>query len=327
MVDDAKIKNWLRDLEEDKLMKEADAKELCEIAKDILVEESNVHLVPTPVTVCGDIHGQFWDLLNLFKTSEKKDKLEGNIEKSYVFMGDYVDRGYNSVETFEYLLCLKILRSEKITLLRGNHESRQISQTYGFYDEINKRYGNTLLWKYFCDVFDLLPIAALVDGKILCIHGGLSPTALTVDHIRLIERYQEIPSDGPLSDFMWSDPDDSISNWTRNERGAGWLFGSTATFNFNYRNNLDRICRSHQLVQTGYQEYFKLKEEGKDDKEKKEECKLCTIWSAPNYCYRCGNKASIAEINDNREFNIIYFDTDERSKKSENYRNVLPYFL
>lgn len=114
-------------------------------------------------------------MLELFRTG-------GEIpETSYVFIGDFVDRGCNSVETFEYLLCLKVKYPDHITLLRGNHESRQITMVYGFYDEILRKYGNSNPWKYCTEIFDYLAIGAVIEGKILCIHGGLSPDIKTID--------------------------------------------------------------------------------------------------------------------------------------------------
>ena len=148
---------------------------LCEDIKEILIEESNVTPVAAPVTICGDIHGQFFDVLELFSKG-------GSVpDHSYIFIGDFVDRGFNSVETFEYLLCLKLLYPDRITLLRGNHESRQVTSVYGLYDEISRKYGNSNPWRYFCDLFDYLPLAALVEGRILCVHGGLSPDIKTID--------------------------------------------------------------------------------------------------------------------------------------------------
>mmetsp|Transcript_98310 Transcript_98310/g.136535 ORF Transcript_98310/g.136535 Transcript_98310/m.136535 type:complete len:111 (+) Transcript_98310:288-620(+) len=107
-----------------------------------------------------------------------------------------------------FLLCLKVKFPDKITLLRGNHESRNITMAYGFYDEICRKYGNSNPWKLYTDLFDCLPIGALVDGEVLCVHGGLSPEIKTIDQIRTIDRKLEIPMDGPYADLMWSDPDD-----------------------------------------------------------------------------------------------------------------------
>ena len=163
-----------------------DVKKLCEIAKGYLLEESNVQPISSPVTICGDIHGQFYDLLEIFR-------IGGEVSKTnYIFMGDYVDRGYYSVETFTYLLLLKVKFPNRVTLLRGNHESREISRLGGFYDECQKKYGNENVWRYFNQVFDYLTLCALVDGKVLCVHGGLSPNLKTLDQIRTIDRSQEI---------------------------------------------------------------------------------------------------------------------------------------
>jgi diadenosine tetraphosphatase ApaH/serine/threonine PP2A family protein phosphatase len=151
-------------------------------------------------------------------------------------MGDFVDRGHNSVETFQYLLCLKAMYPDSVTLLRGNHESRQITQVYGCYEECVRKYGNANPWKYCVEFFVFLDLAALVDGKVFCVHGGLSPALKSIDQMQVIERVQEIPHQGPYCDLMWSDPED-ITDWAISPRGAGYLFGSKATKQFNYINN------------------------------------------------------------------------------------------
>ena len=159
-------------------------------------------------------------------------------------MGDYVDRGYNSVETVTYLMCLKVKYPSQITILRGNHESRQISNVYGFYDEIMKKYGNANPWKYFTDCFDYFGCTALVNESVLCVHGGLSPEIRTLDQVRRIDRIQEIPPDGAYCDLMWSDPDD-CDFWNLSPRGAGWTFGAQVTTEFNYLKGLSLIARAH----------------------------------------------------------------------------------
>ena len=299
---------WLEEVKEGKCLTEHDLKILCDKLKEILCEESNVQPVDAPVIVCGDIHGQFYDLLNIFQEG-------GQIpDKNYLFLGDYVDRGYNSVETLEYLLCLKLKFQGKITLLRGNHESRQICFTYGFYEEITKKYGNANPWRYFNDVFDYLPIGAIIEGKIFCVHGGLSPKISYIDQIRLINRLQEIPHEGAFCDLMWSDPDE-IEYWQFSSRGAGYLFGSKVVEEFNQINDIRLVCRAHQLVNEGYKYWFTKKN-------------LVTVWSAPNYCYRCGNLASILVFDancENEEF--IMIPTHEKSDKAPPPKTIVPYFL
>ncbi|CAK80669.1 unnamed protein product (macronuclear) [Paramecium tetraurelia] len=300
------IDKYLETLKNGRCLTERDVRLVCEHAKEIFIEESNVHQVKAPVIICGDIHGQFFDLLELFNKG-------GQIPNAnYIFIGDFVDRGYNSVETFEYLLCLKLKYPDNITLLRGNHESRQITQVYGFYDEIVRKYGNANPWRYFTDVFDYLPLGALVDGKVLCVHGGLSPELRTIDQIRTIDRKTEIPHEGPFCDLMWSDPEE-VDTWALNTRGAGWIFGKKVTHDFNHINGLELIARAHQLVQDGYQYWF--------------EEQLVTVWSAPNYCYRCGNAASMLSLDENLKRDFVMFKEVPESANSQPPKNVLPYFL
>lgn len=293
-------------------------------------------------------------------------------DTAYLFMGDFVDRGFYSLESFLLLLCLKVRYPDRITLIRGNHESRQITTVYGFYDECMRKYGSANVWRYCCEVFDYLALGALVmgaatdlqptdtsaadgnsqatmpsenddveieilnsagqvinrfaraqrngqdtsalsntpsspsqqtpqrngapgtgasgashggsgnpGGAVLCVHGGLSPLIDTLDKIRLLDRKQEVPHEGAMCDLLWSDPDE-IDGWGLSPRGAGFLFGSDIVKCFNHKNDLSLICRAHQLVMEGFKEMF--------------ESSIVTVWSAPNYCYRCGNVAAILEL-------------------------------
>ena len=171
------IDRTIEELLECKPLPEEKVKALCEKAKEILVTEKNVKPVCAPVTICGDIHGQFYDLKELFR-------IGGDLpDSNYLFLGDYVDRGYYSVETVCLLVCLKVRYPSRITILRGNHESKQITQVYGFYDECHRKYGNAKVWQYFTGLFDYLPLTAVVDDSIFCLHGGLSPSIDTLDQI------------------------------------------------------------------------------------------------------------------------------------------------
>ena len=172
-----------------------------------------------PCTICGDIHGQFTDLLELFRVNGIVPSV------NYVFLGDYVDRGYYSVETCLLLLCLKVRYPDRITLLRGNHESRQISQVYGFYDDCLRKYGSINVWRNCMEVFDCLSLAALVDNRFFCVHGGLSPSIQTLDQIRSIDRFVELPHEGGMCDLLWSDPEENMTGWGSNSRGCGFIFG------------------------------------------------------------------------------------------------------
>ena len=138
-----------------------------------------------------------------------------------------------------------------MTLIRGNHESRQITQVYGFYEECNQKYGTPAVWKACCQVFDFLVLGAIVDGKVLCVHGGLSPEIRTLDQIRVIARAQEIPHEGAFCDLVWSDPEE-VGTWAISPRGAGWLFGDKVAREFNHVNDFTLIARAHQLVNEGY---------------------------------------------------------------------------
>lgn len=301
------VDGWINKVRKCQHLSESELKQLCDLVREILMEESNVQPVSAPVTVCGDVHGQFWDCLELFKQGGEVS--EGS---RYVFMGDFVDRGHHSVETLQLLLCYKARYPASITLLRGNHECRQVTQVYGFYDECFRKYGSANAWKYCTEVFDYFSLAAVIDGRVLCVHGGLSPRIVTLDQIRLLERNQEIPHEGAFCDLMWSDPED-IEDWAVSQRGAGWLFGSMVTAKFNHANGLELVCRAHQLVQEGYKYMFPEKN-------------LITVWSAPNYCYRCGNIASILIFDENMDRSLKIFREVPESGKANSQKAGVQYF-
>lgn len=165
--------------------------------------------------------------------------------------------------------------------------------------------------------YPLFPsLQAIIDSKVLCVHGGLSPDLRTLDQVRTIERVCEIPHEGPFCDLVWSDPED-VDAWAVSPRGAGWLFGARVTAEFNRINGLDLVCRAHQLVQEGLKYSF-------DDRS------LVTVWSAPNYCYRCGNVAAVLAFGEGPglEREVKYFtETQENMRLGNSQRSAVPYFL
>lgn len=289
------------------IIKEQEVKSLCSKAREIFIEESNVQRIGPPVTICGDIHGQYYDLKELFKVG-------GDVpETNYLFLGDFVDRGFYSVETFLLLLALKVRYPDRIALIRGNHESRQITQVYGFYDECKRKYGSVNVWRYCTEIFDYLSLSAVVDGEIFCVHGGISPSISTLDQIRAIDRKQEVPHDGPMCDLLWSDPED-IEGWAISPRGAGFLFGGNIVDEFRRVNNISLMCRAHQLVMEGFKFHF--------------DQTVLTVWSAPNYCYRCGNVAAIFELDEHLDRKYPIFEAAPNEVRGEPTRKPIPeYFL
>lgn len=191
-----------------------------------------------PLKVCGDIHGQYYDLLRLFEYGGFPP------ESNYLFLGDYVDRGKYSIETICLLFCYKIKYPENFFMLRGNHESATINRLYGFYDECKRRYS-IRLWKIFCDVFNCLPISAVIDEKILCMHGGLSPELTSLDQINKIPRPADVPDNGMVCDLLWSDPEKDAKGWEENERGVSYVFGPDIVTSMLKKLDLDLVCRAH----------------------------------------------------------------------------------
>lgn len=264
-----------------RLPTETEVRRLCRSLGDLLTGEANLLSLQSPQIVCGDIHGQFEDLLHLLE-------LGGPVaQHRYLFLGDLVDRGKNSVETFLLLAALKVQNPGRVNLLRGNHECRSATRAYGCYEECLVKYGSPNVWKMFCRVFDLLPLAATIDGTVFCVHGGLSPEIQKLDELHQLDRCREIPDSGCMADLLWSDPQEE-PGWTASPRGHGQLFGGDVVEEFSRRNGISLICRAHQLAQEGFRWHFGQQ--------------LVTIWSAPNYCYRCGNKAAFMRLNSGEDY-------------------------
>lgn len=234
---------------------------ICAAARNLLLSQPILLELEAPIKIVGDIHGQYPDLIRLFEQCGRPPI------SNYLFLGDYVDRGKQSLETMLLLLCYKLKYPGNFFLLRGNHECASVSRVYGFHDECKRR-CNVKIWKTFTDVFNCLPIAAIVAEKIFCVHGGLSPSLSHMNEIRKLTRPIEVPEHGLLTDLLWSDPA-NIKDWGPNpDRGVSWCFGQSVVAKFLKRNNLELVCRSHTVVESGY-EFFGSKG-------------LVTIFSAPN---------------------------------------------
>src|SRR3989338_9775008 len=256
---------------------ENDVKNLALKAREVIMSQSPLLELEAPIKICGDIHGQYYDLLRLFE--------DGGFppDANYLFLGDYVDRGKQSLETICLLLAYKIKYPENFFILRGNHECASINRIYGFYDECKRRY-NIKLWKTFTDCFNCLPIAAIIDEKIFCMHGGLSPDLKTMEQIRRIVRPTDVPDNGLLCDLLWSDPDKDIQGWGENDRGVSYTFGSDVVAGFLKRQDLDLICRAHQVVEDGYEVFAQRQ--------------LVTLFSAPNYCGEFDNAGAMMSVDE-----------------------------
>ncbi|EKX49362.1 hypothetical protein GUITHDRAFT_67966 [Guillardia theta CCMP2712] len=259
---------------------ESEVKALCTKAREIFMSQPVLLELEAPIKICGDIHGQYYDLLRLFEYGLFPP------ESNYLFLGDYVDRGKQSLETICLLLSFKIKFPENFFILRGNHECASINRIYGFYDECKrcKRRYNVKIWKTFTDCFNCLPVAAIIDEKIFCMHGGLSPDLNSMEQIRRIMRPTDVPDTGLLCDLLWSDPDEKITGWGDNERGVSFTFGADVVQKFLHKHDLDLICRAHQVVEDGY-EFFAKRQ-------------LVTLFSAPNYCGEFDNAGAMMSVDD-----------------------------
>lgn len=251
---------------------------LCQVSREVFMQEGVLLELGTPMNIFGDIHGQYDDLLRHF------DSLGYPPDIACLFMGDYVDRGRKSLETICLLLAYKIKYPDKMYLLRGNHESASINRIYGFYDECKRRY-NIKLWKTFTDCFNCLPIAAVVESTIFCSHGGLSPDLHDFDQLRSLERPMDVPDEGLVCDLLWSDPDEDITGWGENDRGVSWTFGGDVVRSFLEKHDLSLVARAHQVVEEGYRFFEKRK--------------LVTLFSAPNYCGEFDNAGGVLVVNKN----------------------------
>jgi len=294
------------------------ANKLIQDGTAVLRAEPTMLDVEAPITVCGDIHGQYYDLMKLFEIAGDPKNTR------FLFLGDYVDRGYFSAECVLYLWALKITYPKTMYLLRGNHECRHLTEYFTFKQECIIKYSEQF-YEHCVNSFDALPLAGLLNGQFLCLHGGISPEMRTLDDIRAIDRFNEPPPYGPMCDIIWSDPHEDYGNERTTEqymnnsvRGCSFFYTYTAVVEFLTNNNLLSIIRAHEAQDAGYKMYRKNQATGFPS--------LITIFSAPNYLDVYNNKAAVLKY-ENNIMNIRQFNASNHPYWLPNFMDVFTWSL
>lgn len=268
-------------------------------ATELLRKEPNMLHVPAPVTICGDVHGQYYDLMKLFEVG-------GNPESTaYLFLGDYVDRGSFSIECLVYLYALKLNYNLSFWMLRGNHECKHLTEYFTFKSECLHKYSADLYEECLAS-FNALPLAAIMNNQFFCVHGGLSPELKTLADLERLDRFREPPTKGLMCDLLWADPteeydeDNMDQTFVRNTvRGCSYAFTYKASCQFLERTGLLSVIRAHEAQDAGYRMYKRTKTLGFPS--------LLTMFSAPNYLDTYNNKAAVLKYENNvmniRQFN------------------------
>lgn len=261
---------------------------LCKNCIAVLESQPCLLELKSPITVVGDIHGNYFDMLRIFEAKGYPP------ETNFLFLGDYVDRGPYGLETFCLVMAFKIKFKDNFFILRGNHESRTMGGTYGFYNECSAK-ASERIWKHICSVFDYLPIAAIINNKTFCSHAGISPHIKSLEDIDNVKRPTDVYESPIITDLVWGDPSVKSELWSRSNRGIGFDYGIKAVDDFLNHFNLELFIRSHQYTDEGFAFPF----EGY--------YKVITIFSAPNYCLKYNNKGAFIDIdsNNNVKLNIL----------------------
>ncbi|KAI8082526.1 serine/threonine protein phosphatase calcineurin catalytic subunit Ppb1 [Gilbertella persicaria] len=285
--------------------------------KEIFRKEPTLLRIPAPITICGDIHGQYYDLLKLFNVGGDPENT------TYLFLGDYVDRGYFSIECSLLMCTYKLWYPNSFFLLRGNHECRHLTEYFTFKLECQSKYSERV-YDAAMDCFDSLPLAAVVNNQFFCVHGGLSPDLKTMEDVEKIDRFREIPTSGIMNSLLWADPheqfdNDNNPNFEYNHvRGCSYFFSYRATCEFLDRNNLLSVVRAHEAQADGYRMYRKNKTTGFPA--------LIIIFSAPNYCDVYNNKAAVLKY-DGSVLNISQFHASPHPYWLPNFMDVFSWSL
>ncbi|CAK7224332.1 3',5'-cyclic-nucleotide phosphodiesterase (PDEase) (3':5'-CNP) [Sporothrix curviconia] len=285
---------------------------------ELLRAEPNLLEMDAPITVCGDVHGQYYDLMKLFEVGGDP------AETRYLFLGDYVDRGYFSIECVLYLWSLKIHYPKTLWLLRGNHECRHLTDYFTFKLECRHKYSETI-YDACMESFCSLPLAAVMNKQFLCIHGGLSPELHTLDDLKKIDRFREPPTQGLMCDILWADPLEDFGQEKTSDyflhnhvRGCSYFFSYQAACAFLEKNNLLSIIRAHEAQDAGYRMYRKTRTTGFPS--------VMTIFSAPNYLDVYNNKAAVLKY-ENNVMNIRQFNCTPHPYWLPNFMDVFTWSL
>ena len=300
------------------LLAERDAAEIVNRAATILRKEPNLLRLNDPITVCGDVHGQFYDLCKLFEIGGDPH------DQQYLFLGDFVDRGCFGCEVVFYLMAVKLRHPDTFFMLRGNHECRHLTAYFNFKAECLYKYSQTT-YDQIMSCFDCLPIASVLNGRFLCVHGGLSPDIRNVEDINAIHRFREPPSSGPMCDLLWSDPMDEEEEeyspealYVHNDlRGCSYVFSYNAVCQFLVNNNLLSVIRAHEAQDEGYRLYKKSSTGFPS---------VICIFSAPNYCDSYDNKAAIIRFQNNL-MNIRQFNSSPHPYYLPNFMNAFTWSM
>jgi serine/threonine-protein phosphatase PP1 catalytic subunit len=266
---------------------------LCKEARRVFKSQPVFLELYPPLTICGDIHGQFPDLLHIFDPPKSPDIT------NYLFLGDYVDRGKWSLNTIALLFAYKIKYPIHFFLLRGNHECPETNKEYGFLAECNQAFSNPDIWHRYNDCFGWMPLAAVIDGRILCLHGGLSRDLKKLDQLKKIARPTDGAQDNLVSNLLWSDPEKRIEGWEASDRGVGFLFGVRPLERFLKDNDLDILVRAHEAVHDGYEFPYAPRKEA------------VTVFSAPKYCGEYDNKAALMHVDENLVISFTTFESED----------------
>lgn len=267
--------------------------------KDIFQNECIVLDIVSPVVVVGDIHGHYLDLLRIINNYGMP---EDNGRK-YLFLGDLVDRGEFSLECVLIIFLLKILWPKHVFIIRGNHEFEFLCTQCGFSSQLHDVYDDNSILEHFITVFSYIPLVALIDKLVLCVHGGIGPSWYTINQILRLER--------PINDFgsdlvdsmLWSDPSLTLDAYAPSNRGTGYFFGERAVKGFINDLNISMIVRAHECIESGCQVLF--------------DGQLATVFSASNYCGLVGNNAAVMIFYGPKQYEIASFPPLTYIKRSE----------